>query len=293
MKNCTLSATFRPFARRMKFRNVLPLLAFALSACEQTPAVGVDVEPAFSRGRGPVVESVTGFGLFTQGGEPTTFSFTARRYADGSVEGEWERQNRSSDLRGHGDVTCFTISGNRAWIGGIIEQFSPSDPPRVGLEVVWRVVDNGQGANGPPDEISRSRDPAKWGGHRHWTSAADLATYSRAPSKLETSACEADTPGEARALLASVNTSPSEGGHPHRSEVAAFSFRRRETFVSCCMSRRPVTRSSFSRPILHRCVHVAVHVHVDVPVEAKAVGRRLAWFACGHHLSHAAESQIR
>ena len=165
MKNYTLFLTPKLFGRRMKFHNVLPplALAFALSACEQTPAVGVDVEPAFSRGRGPVVESVTGFGLFTQAGEPTTFSFTARRYADGSVKGEWERQNRSSDLRGHGDVTCFTISRNRAWIGGIIEQFSPSDPPRVGLEVVWRVVDNGQGANGPPDEISRSRDPAQVG----------------------------------------------------------------------------------------------------------------------------------
>ena len=164
MKNCTLCPAFRPFARRMKFRNILPLLAFALSACEQTPAVGVDVEPAFSRGRGPVVESVTGFGLFTQDGEPTTFSFTARRYADDSVEGEWERKNRSADpdLRGHGNVTCFNIIGDRAWIGGIIEQF-PSDPGRVGSEAAWRVVDKGQGANAPPDQISRTINPGDFG----------------------------------------------------------------------------------------------------------------------------------
>ena len=50
MKNCTLCPTSRPFARRMKFRNILPLLAlgFALSACEQPSVVAVDVEPAFA-----------------------------------------------------------------------------------------------------------------------------------------------------------------------------------------------------------------------------------------------------
>ena len=163
MKDRKLFPTSRPFARRMKFGSTLPLLAlaFALSACEQPSAVEVDVEPAFSRGLGPVVESVTGMGLFRQGPdeEPTTFSFTARRYADRSVEGEWERKNRSADLRGHGDVTCFNIIGDQAWIGGIIELF-PSDPGRVGSEAIWRVVDNGQGANAPPDQISRTFNPA-------------------------------------------------------------------------------------------------------------------------------------
>ena len=151
----------------MRLHKILPLLAFSLlaTACGDEPVVGPDVgAPSFSvhNGHGPVVQSVTGFGLFTQVGEPTTFSFTARRHADGSVKGEWERQNRCGDFRAHGDVTCFTIVGDQAWISGIIELF-PSDPGRVGSEAIWRVVDNGQGANADPDQISRTRNPADFG----------------------------------------------------------------------------------------------------------------------------------
>ena len=180
MKKRTLFPTSRPFARRMKFRKTLPLLALPLltSACGDEPVVGPDVgAPSFSvhNGHGPVVQSVTGFGLFTQLGEPTTFSFTARRYEDGSVKGEWERQNRSGGFRAHGDVTCFTIVGNLAYIGGIIEQF-PSDPGRVGNEAVWFVVDNGQGANAPPDLISQARGPGQVGR----SSASDFCSRPRA-----------------------------------------------------------------------------------------------------------------
>ncbi len=160
MKKRTLFRTSRPFARRMNFRNVLPLLTLSLvaTACDDEPVVGPDVgAPSFSvhNGHGAVVQSVIGFGLFTEDGEPTTFSFTARRYADDSVEGEWERQNRSLDFRGHGDVICFKIDGDQAWIGDIIEQF-PSDPGRVGGGAVWSVIDNGQGANADPDQITRT-----------------------------------------------------------------------------------------------------------------------------------------
>ena len=41
----------------------------------------------------------------------------------------------------------------------VIELF-PSDPVSVGDEAIWRVVDNGQGANAPPDQISRTFNPA-------------------------------------------------------------------------------------------------------------------------------------
>lgn len=122
------------------------------------------VFPGYSAQHGPVVQSVTGMGLYTDGDAKRTFSFSARRYADGSVKGEWEGKIRSGDpaLRGHGDVTCFQIVGNRAWIGGIIERF-PSRPERVGCEAVWLVVDNGQGADAPPDQISRTFSPRTGG----------------------------------------------------------------------------------------------------------------------------------
>ena len=101
-----------------------------------------------------VLENVTGSGHFTTAaGDLRTFSFTARKYADGSFSGRWVRVNHL-DENGHsqGVVTCFTIVGDQVWLGGYATQGLFSDPPNN--EVAWRVVDNGQGNNNPPDQIS-------------------------------------------------------------------------------------------------------------------------------------------
>ena len=100
-----------------------------------------------------VTESATGHSNLTQGGELRTFSFAAIRHGDGRVTGEWELNNRANNTRLHGSVTCLTVIGNRAWIGGITEQ--SNNPGTVeGRGVSWRVVDNGEGANDPPDLTS-------------------------------------------------------------------------------------------------------------------------------------------
>jgi hypothetical protein len=108
--------------------------------------------PLFSQGSGPVVQSATGAGHFTVGGELRTFSFTALKYADGTVEGEYELKSRLTGARIHGDVTCLSVVGNLAWIGGRQENASDGFPP--GLENGFRVADNGEGANDPPDQMS-------------------------------------------------------------------------------------------------------------------------------------------
>jgi hypothetical protein len=100
-----------------------------------------------------VTRAATGHANLTQGGELRTFSFAAIQHADGRVTGEWELNNRATNTRLHGAVTCLTVIGNRAWIGGITEQ--SNNPGTVeGRGVFWRVVDNGEGANDPPDETS-------------------------------------------------------------------------------------------------------------------------------------------
>jgi len=125
----------------------------AALACESAPenSLGPEVlPPQFAAN--PVVQSVTGSGEIDDpiSGEWRTFAFTAREYADGTVEGEYERYNRRPGLGpSHGNVTCFTIIGNQAWLGGF-EEFGD----RVGGDVAWRVVDNGEGKNAPPDQIS-------------------------------------------------------------------------------------------------------------------------------------------
>jgi len=96
-----------------------------------------------------VVQSVTGSGQFTAGGLLRIFAFIAVKRADGTVSGGWQQDNRAANVKTHGDVTCFTIIGTSAWIGGMAKR---TDAPPG--EVAWRVVDNGQGANAVPDQIS-------------------------------------------------------------------------------------------------------------------------------------------
>ncbi|MGD8277509.1 MAG: hypothetical protein PVH00_05760 [Gemmatimonadota bacterium] len=105
--------------------------------------------------RGAVVESVTGTGNYTTAqGDWRTFNFTARRYSDGTVDGQWERIRRedgnAADSKSRGVVTCLTIVGNEAWIGGLTTRGLHSDPP---TGVAWRVLDSGAGTPAP-DRIS-------------------------------------------------------------------------------------------------------------------------------------------
>ncbi len=125
----------------------------------RTPEVSVEVSsPAFAKG--PVGQSATGSGSFIQGnGARRTFAFTARIHADGSADGQWQRVTHFLDTsiksRSHGKITCFTIIGNQAWIGGFktISTTGNVDPPNNG--VIWRVIDNGQGRNAPAaDQIT-------------------------------------------------------------------------------------------------------------------------------------------
>jgi hypothetical protein len=132
------------------------LCAAVLAGCDsglEPTATRPTALPLFSQGSGPVVQSATGAGHFTVGGELRTFSFTALRYADGTVQGEYELLSRLTGTRIHGDVTCLSVVGNQAWIGGVQEH---SNNPAIlpGGENGFRVADNGEGANDPPDQMS-------------------------------------------------------------------------------------------------------------------------------------------
>ena len=109
--------------------------------------------PLLGRGSGPVVQSARGAGHFTVGGEWRTFSFVALKYADGTVQGEYELFSRLTGNRIHGDVTCLSVSGNLAWIGGV-QEHSNNEAFPPGGENAFRVADNGEGAKDPPDEMS-------------------------------------------------------------------------------------------------------------------------------------------
>jgi hypothetical protein len=104
-------------------------------------------------------DKVFAFGVTTQNpgctedGPPFCYPFTytyrvlAVEYGDGHAWGLFSRRNHDTGLVRTGQVTCMTVAGGRAAIGGI--ETSPSgDPFLLYLE------DRGQPGDGVPDRIS-------------------------------------------------------------------------------------------------------------------------------------------
>jgi hypothetical protein len=134
---------------------------FLLTACgDATNPLGPELGPqdaSLAHGANPVVEAVSGAAQFSApDGDLRTFAFTARRHANGSVSGQWERIRRfdgnAGGSKAHGVVTCFTVIDNQVWLGGYATTGNYSEPGNS--DVAWRVADNGQGRHAPPDQIS-------------------------------------------------------------------------------------------------------------------------------------------
>src|SRR3989442_870582 len=100
-------------------------------------------------GSGP---SASGHGNLTVGGELRTFSFTAVTKSNGSVTGEAQLKSRASGVIIHVEINCLKVVGNQAYISGVVRH--ANNPLFVGHTSIFRVIDNGEGANRPPDELS-------------------------------------------------------------------------------------------------------------------------------------------
>lgn len=71
--------------------------------------------------------------------------------AKGQLEGKIARLTNFQDI--HIKVDCLVINGNEAWMSGPITRLvvnGVAEDPR-GRQVAWRVQDNGEGSNSPPD----------------------------------------------------------------------------------------------------------------------------------------------
>jgi len=79
------------------------------------------------------------------------FGFAARLQSDGSADGWFDYRDVEDGVpfTAGGEVTCLTVIGNDAWIGGAIRK--SNEPTFIGLGGWWHVTDNGQGAGSPPD----------------------------------------------------------------------------------------------------------------------------------------------
>jgi hypothetical protein len=128
------------------------LLGLAVAGCNTAPSGRLTgPQPTFG------VTSTSGF-VTTGGAEITItppddftqrWSFVAKHGKGGTAEGEftWTGKLLGSHVDAHGYIRCFTVSGNRARLGGVITH---SNTGLTG-EVIWTVEDNGEGssASGP------------------------------------------------------------------------------------------------------------------------------------------------
>lgn len=102
-----------------------------------------------------VVASATGSGhMVRPDGTFRSFSFSARRYADGTSSGELQLNSRSFDVVVHIKIDCLRVVGNRAYMSGRISRVSNPDEGEVGELNRVEVRDNGEGADALPDRVS-------------------------------------------------------------------------------------------------------------------------------------------
>ena len=110
--------------------------------------------PDFSAGGiPPHTASASGSGHFTNpaNGVFVRDNFTARSDELGAASGEYQRVAGAAVI--HGTITCLTVVGNEARIGGTIDR-AFFTPVGVGSDFLFRVIDNGENG-GTLDQFSR------------------------------------------------------------------------------------------------------------------------------------------
>jgi hypothetical protein len=139
-----------------RLRRTTTLLAVATVGC----APGSVSEPARPELQAlltvdGVGAQVTGHASVTQApGVLRTFSFSARQMPDGTVEGNFVNHNRLGDAVNHGEIDCLRlIPPNGAVLSGPIRKHT--NPDFEGGTTVFRVEDNGEGGDSPPDRVSQ------------------------------------------------------------------------------------------------------------------------------------------
>ena len=114
-------------------------------------AVLAQAAPGESNG---IVASATGSGHMLRNGFYRTFSFTARKYADGTSAGELQLRSPEFDVHVVMRINCLRVVGNRAHMSGVITYTSNTAEAFVGERNRLVVEDNGEGGGSAPDMVS-------------------------------------------------------------------------------------------------------------------------------------------
>ena len=146
---------------------MLPLLVSCDNATNGgTEAVlGPDVSQQTLQLSNAGTTAVTGSGHYVNTvGDWRTMSFHVKRDSDGEVRGSFQMVlHRQPPLLFHGRLTCLSVVGNEAWIGGVYEK--TTNPDLLGMGFGIYAQDNGQGAEAEPDKLlrhQRNQVPEEW-----------------------------------------------------------------------------------------------------------------------------------
>jgi hypothetical protein len=106
----------------------------------------------------PIAHLATGSGHFQYTSDTgvtdlRTFSFEAREYSDGTVNGNAQVKNRATGQTLNIHIDCLNVIGNVAVVSGIA--WSATGPGNTnGDGAIFAVEDNGQGAGATPDRVT-------------------------------------------------------------------------------------------------------------------------------------------
>jgi hypothetical protein len=128
-------------------KNLIALSLLVLVAAAFTFVTPVRPAPAVTLDNAP---SVTGHGNLTIAGGLQTASFHAVQHQDGTITGSLVAKSRAQDVRIFADIDCLSVLGNTGTLSGVVTQSNNPTFPE-GNRVWFRVIDNGEGANNPPD----------------------------------------------------------------------------------------------------------------------------------------------
>ena len=139
------------------------LLSFAIfSACQENisdPGSVSSDQNSLLKGRIIHHVSVGGCDLLPPG-EDRNFSLVANMDAEGNVSGQWQDVFGGGAGSIHVAIDCLEIVGpNAAIVGGVITHGTLNGVDVSGQRAVTAVLDNGQGSNSDPDQISFSYFP--------------------------------------------------------------------------------------------------------------------------------------
>ncbi|MFN0180314.1 MAG: hypothetical protein ACKVZ0_16055 [Gemmatimonadales bacterium] len=139
----------------MRYPPSLLLATLFAAACDPGTSITDAPRPSFSSNR-PIFTG-SGHTDLPVSGDMRNFTFHAVTHPNGTVSGSYRLARHDIDAWFRVDVTCMSVQGNTAWVGGIIAETNVPNLIRVGTVSYFFATDNGEGAGSPPDRLSRAR----------------------------------------------------------------------------------------------------------------------------------------